>query len=138
MMNGGGGSALVGHRNAFLEGLEAVDLDSLAPDQLGEGLKLIRATVDLLELQAARWVAAFDRSEAFYELGELSTVDWIKHHTHLSAASADSQLTLARQLPILEPTVEAVEQGSISFEHALQIARQLEDLPEASTQPAQA
>jgi hypothetical protein len=122
----------------MLEALEAVDVESMAPDRLGAELKFIRSTVDLLELQAARRVAAFDRRQAFYALGEHSTVDWIRTHTHLSGASADSQVTLARQLETLEPTLEAVEQGDISFEHALFIARQLKDLPESTVVPAQA
>jgi predicted HTH domain antitoxin len=141
MFDGGGGSnpgvSIVERRNAMLELLDAVDVDSLAPDQLGAELKFIRSTVDLLELQAARRVAAFDRSQAFYELGEHSTVDWMRTHTHLSGASADSQLTLARQMETLEPTLEAVQQGAISFEHALQIARQLKDLPDETALPAQ-
>jgi len=142
MLSGGGGSfssaSAVEHRNALLEELQAVDVDSLAPDQLGTELKFIRASVDLLELQAARRVAAFDRRQAFYELGEHSTLDWIRTNTHVSAASADSQVTLARQLETLEPTLEAVEQGDISFEHALAIARQLKDLPESAELAAQA
>jgi len=125
-------------RNALLEALQAVDVESLAPDQLGAELKFIRASVDLLELQAARRVAAFDRRQAFYELGEHSTVDWIRTNTHLSGASADSQVTLARQLETLEPTVAAVELGAIGFEHALLIARQLKDLPDSCLPPAQA
>src|ERR1700704_2381940 len=119
MLNGGGGSfpatSALEHRNALLEALEAVDVDFLSAEELGAELKFIRASVDLLELQAARRVASFDRRQAFYELGEHSTIDWIRTHTHVSAASADSQVTLARQLDSLEPTVEAVEQGDISF-----------------------
>jgi hypothetical protein len=124
-------------RNELLESLQQVDVESLAADELGAEIKFIRSTVDLLELQAARRVAAFDRREAFYELGEHSTIDWIRANTHVSAASADSRLTLARQLDTLEPTVEAVELGDISFEHALTIARQLQDLPESAGVPAQ-
>jgi hypothetical protein len=86
------------------------------PSNWARSSSSFRASVDLLELQAARRVAAFDRREAFYELGEHSTIDWIRTHTHVSAASADSQVTLARQLESLEPTVEAVEQGAISFD----------------------
>src|ERR1700738_2483029 len=140
MVYGGGGSnpgaSAVEHRNALLEELQTVEVDSLAPEQLGAELKFIRASVDLLELQAARRVAAFDRREAFYELGEYSTLDWIRANTHVSAASAHSQATLPRQLEPLEPTINAVEQGGISFEHALAIARQLKDLPEAAGVPA--
>src|SRR3984893_17103229 len=142
MSDGGGGSSsgasAVELRNAMLEELEGVDVESMAPDRLGAELKFIRSTVDLLELQAARRVAAFDRRQAFYELGEHSSVDWIRTHTHVSGASADSQVTLARQLETLEPTVEAVQQGDISFEHALLIARQVSDLPEATALQAQA
>jgi len=122
----------------MLEQLDAVDVESLAPEELGAGLKFMRATVDLLELQVARWLAAFDSRQAFYDLGEHSTVDWIRTHTHVSGASADSQVTLARQLETLEPTVEAVQQGDISFEHALLIARQVSDLPESTALQAQA
>jgi len=142
MLNGGWGelSTASAHelRNALLEKLEAVDVESLASEQLGAELKFIRATVDLFELQAARRLAVFDSRQAYYELGEHSSVDWIRTHTHVSAASADSQVTLARQLETLEPTVEAVQQGDISFEHALLIARQVSDLPEATALQAQA
>ncbi len=61
MLNGGGGSSTLQHRNAMLEELEAVDVESLAPEQLGAELKFICSTVDLLQLQAARRLAAFDR-----------------------------------------------------------------------------
>ena len=122
----------------MLEKLEAVDVESLASEQLGAELKFIRSTVDLFELQAARRLAVFDSRQAFYDLGEHSSVDWIRANTHVSAASADSQVTLARQLETLEPTVEAVQQGEISFEHALLIARQVSDLPEATALQAQA
>src|SRR5260221_13223759 len=141
MLNGGGGgvpgASAVEHRNALLEELEAVDVGSLGAGELGAELKFIRASVDLLELQAARRVASFDRRQAFYELGEHSTLDWIRTNTHVSAASADSQVTLARQLGTLEPTIEAVEQGDISFEHALAIARPLKDLPDPPELAAQ-
>jgi len=142
MLNGGGGaeSGTSTHdlRNSMLEQLEAVDAESLTSEQLGAELKFWRATVDLIELQLTRLLAVFDSRQSFYDRGEHSTVDWIRTHTHVSGASADSQVTLARQLDTLEPTVEAVQQGDISFEHALLIARQVSDLPEATALQAQA
>jgi uncharacterized protein DUF222 len=142
MFSGGGGSftsaAALEHRNAMLEGLEAVDVASLTPEQLGAEIKFLRSTSDLIELQTARRLAEFDRRQAFYDLGEHSTVDWMRTHTRVSVASADCQVTLARQLETLEPTVAAVEQGDISFEHALLIARQVSDLPEPAARQAQA
>ena len=81
MLNGGWGdvSTASAHelRNTLLEKLEAVDVESLASEQLGAELKFIRSTVDLLELQAARRLAVFDSRQAFYDLGEHTTVDWL-------------------------------------------------------------
>ena len=50
-------------RNALLEEVDAVDVESLALDQLGAELKFIRSTVERLELHAARywWAAASNR-----------------------------------------------------------------------------
>src|ERR1700738_2332436 len=127
---GGGGSfsleAVTEYRNAMLEGLEAVDVNSAAPDQLGSEIKLIRSTIDLLELQQAKRLARFDEKRGCYALGQHTTIDWLRANTHVSAASADKQLTLARQLDTLLPTVEAVEQGGISFQHALQLSPELQ------------
>src|ERR1700730_12318890 len=142
MSDGGGGSvpaaSAIELRNAMLAALEGGDVDALDSEQLCAERKFTRSSVDLLELQAARRVAAFDRRQAFYELGEHSTLDWIRTHTRVSTATADNQVTLARQLDNLEPTVEAVEQGDISFEHAVTIARQLKELPETAFVSAQA
>src|SRR5438067_8474238 len=142
MRNGGWGDVVSASahelRNALLEKLEAIDVESLASEQLGDELKFIRSTVDLFELQATRRLTVFDSRQTFYDLDKHSSVDWIRANTHVSAASADSQVTLAHQLETLKPTVEAVEQGEISFEHALLIARQVSDLPEATAQQAQA
>src|SRR3984893_12392926 len=112
MSDGGGGSvpaaSAIELRNAMLAALEGGDVDALDSEQLCAERKFTRSSVDLLELQAARRVAAFDRRQAFYELGEHSTLDWIRANTHVSAASADSHVTLARQLETLEPTIDAI------------------------------
>ncbi|HEX6350974.1 MAG TPA: DUF222 domain-containing protein [Candidatus Dormibacteraeota bacterium] len=121
---------MVESRNHLLEALHAVDRERLSAAQLGELLKLTRSTINLLQLEEASTLAAFEGKQAFIELGQHSAVDWLRVNTHVSAASADSQLTLARQLIELEPTVEAVEEGRIGFEQALAIARQVQDLPE--------
>jgi len=119
-------------QNALLRQLESVDVHSLTAARLGDEIRMIRSTIDLLELQAARRVAVFDERGAFYELGEHSTVDWMRRNTHVSTASADNQVTLARQLDALQPTVSAVEEGAISYEHAVRVAREMKDLPQSA------
>ena len=135
MLNGGGGSLLaeaLQRRSALLETLHEIDADSLDAAELGETIKLCRSAIDLLELRHAELVTAFDRRQAFLELDQTSTIDWLRANTHVSGAAADKQVVLARQLPELTPTVEAVEFGAIGFEHALAIAREVKDLPDSA------
>ena len=119
-------------RNAFLERLQEVDPHSLGAAELGERIRLCQSTVDLLQLRIAQDVAVLDRTQAFLELGRTSTIEWLRANTHVSGAAADKQVTLARQLPELAPTVEAVESGVIGFEHAIAIAREVKDLPDSA------
>ena len=119
-------------RNELLETLAKSDAESLGAEELGERIKLRQSTIDLLQLQNAEDVAVLDRRQAFLELGQTSTVDWLRANTHLSGGAAAQQVMLARQLPELTPTVEAVETGEIGFEHALAIARQVQDLPDSA------
>ena len=119
-------------RNALLEKLQEVDPESLNAADLGERIRLCQSTVDLLQLRVAQDVAVLDRRQDFLELGQTSTIDWLRANTHVSGAAADKQVTLARQLPELAPTVEAVELGEIGFEHALAIAREVRDLPDSA------
>ena len=142
MFDGGGGSfpgsSAIEDRNAFLEKMHGIDVAALPPAEVAAGIRMLFSTRDLVDLEAARWVAAFDERLGYLEDGEHSTVDWLKAEAHVSSASADNTLNVARQLRVLEPTVEAVEQGGISFEHAVQIARVVGDLPDADAEPAQA
>ena len=133
-----GRGSIVQLGDSFLQSLHELPLDTLSTLELGEHLKFLRSRSNLLQLEVARVVSDFDSRQAFADFGEHSTVEWMRSHTHLSAAAADSQVTLARQLDSLDTTVLAVEEGAISFEHALLVAREVRDLPGSVLESAQA
>ena len=137
MLTGGGGSPLPSTISE-LERLRDVDLSTLPVEQLGAGVLRIRSTIRLLEVEDSRWLAELDRRQAVGELGPQSIVDWLRSHTHCSASAADNQLTVARQYEELQPALEKVEEGAISFESLQVIARSVKDLPEEALPAAQA
>jgi len=136
-MSGEGRGSIVQRFDSLLQAVHEVPLRDLSTLELGEHLKFLRSRCDRLQLEIARVVSDFDCRAAFEDFGEHSTVEWMRRHTHASGASADSQVTLARQLESLETTVSPVEDGSISFEHALLLAREVKDLPESVLESAQ-
>src|SRR5579859_3820197 len=137
MLNGGGGSPLPG-TISVLESLHEDDLPSFTVEQLGERAIRIQATIRLLEVEGIRGLAELDNRQAIGELGPPTTVDWLRTHTRISAAAADNQLTVARQYDELQPSLEKVEEGAISFESLQVIARSVKELPEEAVEAAQA
>jgi len=136
-MDSEGRGSIVQLGDTFLQAVHETPLRDLSTLELGQHLKFLRSRSDLLQLEIARVVSDFDSRQAFEDFGEHSTVEWMRRHTHASGASADSQVTLARQLDSLETTVSAVEDGAISFEHALLVAREMKDLPDSVLESAQ-
>ncbi len=108
--------------------MSGVDLDGIAPVEIGPRLEAISRFLSRAEAERARWVEAFDRGRGFGPSGDTSTTSWLRNHCHLSGFSADRQVKLARQLPELESTSKALAAGEIGIEHALEIARATQDL----------
>jgi len=104
------------------------DPSTVSPVQLGVDIKAIRGAIDRLEGQCARRVELFDREQAFGSTGDTSTTNWLRNNCHLSGFSADRHVKFARQLPELEATQKALDDGEIGIEHALEIARATNDL----------
>jgi len=107
--------------------LSGEDLNTLPPVLVGTQIKTLRGFIDKLERQCAR-IEAFDRDRGYAATPDTSTVSWLRNECHLSGASADKHVKLARQLSELEETQKALEAGLIGIEHALEIARATDDL----------
>src|SRR5712692_1823378 len=124
-----GGMARMEEGLALVSG---VDLDGIAPVEIGPRLEAISRFLSRAEAERARWVEAFDRGRGFGPSGDTSTTSWLRNHCHLSGFTADRQVKLARQLPELESTSKALAAGEIGIEHALEIARATQDLGPAA------
>ncbi len=118
----------VEHLQRGLALLRQVDLDSLRPGDIGDRLKTIHGLSDRLQAEGVRWIEAFDRDRGFASSGDTSTTSWLRNHCQMSGFSADRQVKLARQLPVLGSTSKALAAGEIGIEHAVEIARATQDL----------
>lgn len=112
--------------------LAAHDPGTVAPALLGADIKAIRAAIDRLEAQCARRIQLFDREQAFGANGDTSTTSWLRNNCNLSGFSADRHVKFARQLTELEATHQALDDGRIGIEHALEIARATDDIGPAA------
>src|SRR5712692_1013205 len=135
---GEGGTARPDWRIHLRETLRLLAAEPVAArpiEGLGADLQTIRGAVDQLEVQSARRVERFDRERGYDPEGDLSTTGWLRRRCRLSGAAASQQVELARRLPELEPTVQALESGQIGFEHALEISRAVADLGQGAQKP---
>jgi len=108
--------------------LSEQDISAVAPLQLGADIKRIRGIINRAEAQCVRRVEVFDREDAYASSGDTSTTSWLRNHCQLSGFSADKHVKLARQLPELQATQQALESGQIGIEHALEVARATDDM----------
>src|SRR5712692_599307 len=115
-----------------LEELRREDLDGIRPVEMGERIKRMRGFADRYGAEILRRVEAFDRDRGFAPSGATSTVSWMRSECNLSGFSADRQVKLARQLPVLGSTCKALAAGEIGIEHAEEIARATQDLGAAA------
>ena len=87
------------------------DPGAIRPAELGDQIKPLRGFIDRLEVQAARRVERFDKDDLCSRHGDTSTTSWLRRNCKLSGGSADRRVRLARQVPELTATQEAVESG---------------------------
>lgn len=116
------------HLERGLALLSAQDVSAVPPRRLGADIKQIRGLINRAEAQCVRRVEVFDREQAYGASGDTSTTSWLRNHCQLSGFSADRHVKLARQLPDLQATQQALESGEIGIEHALEVARATDDI----------
>jgi hypothetical protein len=115
----------------FAQGLALLsqqDISAVPPRQLGTDIQRIRGVINRAEAQCVRRVELFDREQAYGSSGDTSTTNWLRNHCQLSGFAADKHVKLARQLPELQATQQALESGEIGIGHALEVARATDDM----------
>jgi hypothetical protein len=120
------------HIERGLAVLSAEDIEAVAAVELGNDIQIISSLMSRLELQRARRLRRFDAGHGHVPSGDGSTTNWLSRTCHLPGHLAERQVRFARQLPELEATQEAVKQGQIGIEHALEIARATDDMGPAA------
>jgi hypothetical protein len=118
---------MFGELRQGLSRLSKQDLDIVAPAELADDIRSLRHVIDCLEAEYARRVERFDRDQLFADT-DGSTTNWLRRNCNLSGFSADRHVKLARQLPELEATKNALQAGEIGIEHMLEIARATDDM----------
>src|SRR5215475_12744481 len=94
--------------SAALTALADDDPDHRPDTALTDGLLQLRRTIDGLEAQWLRWLAAFDRRGIAASTTATSTTAWVRSTCRLSPTTARDRVALARALPGLPDTAAAL------------------------------
>jgi hypothetical protein len=109
-------------RNA-VDGLQAVDADGLADDELSELIVDLHTETSRLDAARTRLTGAWDARGVWGHDGAKSGAAWIAHRTRCPRGVADGEVRLARRLRSMPATAAALEAGAISADHAGRLAR---------------
>jgi hypothetical protein len=102
--------------------LAAEDLQLVSDAGLGERIEGLQRTIARLQAELARTLGLFDRRQAFYAEGALSSAAWLRWKCRLAPGQASEQVLLGRQLERLPATAACFAAGEIGFDHARLIA----------------
>jgi hypothetical protein len=108
---------------AALRTLDRLGVSGMGPVQLREYLRLIRRSIDRLELHSVRGMAAMEKLSAFDDGGAADVVAWVANECGMSPEAVSDRVVVARQLDQLQNTVDQATQGSLNFEKVVVVAR---------------
>ena len=114
--------------NTALATATSENLDALPAAALGDRVVALCRHADLVQCEIARELLAFERSGGPRADGAPSTIAWLRTRGRRSGGEAAEMVCVARQLPGLPATAEAVHSGEIGFRHASVIAHSAEEL----------
>jgi hypothetical protein len=90
---------------------------------LAEDLIALRQQIDQLEAEFCRRLEAFNRRRGYLSDGAASIVSWLRVRCRMSTGAAAQRVDVARHVPDLPLTSDALQGGAIGFHHAATIAR---------------
>src|SRR5260370_15789071 len=102
--------------------LEAEEFDAFTDTALGEDVIDLRKTIDRLEFQCARRLDLFARRRGYEAFGFVTLISWLRRACRLLPGAALQRAEVARNLPSLPDTSQALANGEIGFHHAAVIA----------------
>jgi hypothetical protein len=83
----------------------------------------VRREIDARERYFSQLAAAFGSSAYWCEDGSNSAIDWSRHHCHMTQPAASTRVAVGEQLPRMQESVQAMQDGDIGFAHLSVMAR---------------
>src|SRR5260370_8650452 len=108
--------------------LEAENFESFTDTALGEDVIDLRKTFDRLEFQCARRLDLFARRRGYEAFGLVTLISWLRRACRLLPGAALQRAEVARNLPSLPDTSQALANGEIGFHHAAVIAHSVTEV----------
>src|SRR5260370_24714939 len=107
---------------------ETENFDSFTDTGLGEDVIDLRKTIDRLEFQCARRLDLFARRRGYEAFGFVTLISWLRRACRLLPGTALQRAEVARNLPSLPDTCQALANGEIGFHHAAVIAHSVTEV----------
>src|SRR5260370_19955752 len=107
---------------------ETENFDSFTDTALGEDLIDLRKTIDRLEFQCTRRLDLFARRRGYEAFGFVTLISWLSRAGRLLPGAALQRAEVARNLPSLPDTCQALAHGQIGFHHAAVIAHSVTEV----------
>ena len=108
--------------------LETEDFELFTDTALGEDVIDLRKTIDRLEFQCARRLDLFARRRGYEAFGFVTLISWLRRACRLLPGAALQRVEVARNLPSLPDTSQALANGEIGFHHAAVIAHSVTEV----------
>ena len=108
--------------------LENESIEPLTETALGEDIADLRRAIDRLEFQFTRRLDLFARRQGYVAFGFVTLVAWLRRTCRLAPGAASQRAEMARNLPSLRNTSDALASGDIGFHHAAVIAHSVTEV----------
>src|ERR1700674_4254760 len=113
---------------ALISDLENEDIEPLTDTALGDDIVEMRRAIDRIEFQCSRRLDIFARRQGYVAFGFVSLVSWLRRACRLMPGAAAQHAEVARNLPSLPQTTNALVAGEIGFHHAAVIAHSVTEI----------
>src|SRR5260370_36188155 len=113
---------------AFIAELETEEVESFTDTALGDDLTDLRRAMDRIEFQFSRRLDLFSRRQGYVAFGFVTLIAWLRGACRLSPGAASQHAEVARNLPSLPRTSNALALGDIGFHHAAVIAHSVTEV----------
>jgi len=103
----------------------------------GEAIKALFRQRNAIDAEIQRRLHRFEKNEGYAADGSLTAKAWLRWNCNLTHGQASDRVEVAREMPELAQTTQAMAEGEISYQHASLIARTKKQLGPAWPEDAE-